>query len=141
MTNYARIIQSVAVDVSSTPSESFHPDIAAEFVEVPDKVDRGWVFSGGKWSAPAPPEPQKPVYPVVTPMTFKMFLTSAERIAIKRLVPTDEVIDDWWNIVNDPELTEVDLNLESARDALDYLITLGVLTADRKAEILAGVRK
>ena len=32
MTNFARIIDSVAVDVSADPENSFHPDIAAQFV-------------------------------------------------------------------------------------------------------------
>ena len=59
MSNFARIINDVAVDVSADPENSFHPDIAAQFVAVPDTVQAGWIKgSDGKWSAPAPtPEP------------------------------------------------------------------------------------
>jgi hypothetical protein len=38
MSNFARIINNVAVDVSTNPQEQFHPDIAAEFEPVPDDV-------------------------------------------------------------------------------------------------------
>jgi hypothetical protein len=42
---YARIKNSKAVDIATNPAEQFHPDLAAEFVEVPDEVDRGWVLA------------------------------------------------------------------------------------------------
>lgn len=149
MPKYAYVVDGVAQDVVSPPDgfsidDCFHPDLISSFIEVPDEVVKGSKLKSGKWSIPKEdptPSPPPVTYPVVTPETFLMFFTSAERIAIKRLVPTDEVIDDWWSIVNNPKLTEVDLNLESAREAIDYLITLGILTEARKAEILAGIRK
>lgn len=36
--NFARIINDTAVDVSTDPTNSFHPTIAADFIEVPDDV-------------------------------------------------------------------------------------------------------
>lgn len=44
MTTYARIVNGVAVDVSADPASSFAPDLAAEFVEVPDGVEPGSVL-------------------------------------------------------------------------------------------------
>jgi hypothetical protein len=54
MKNFARIINDVAVDVSSDPENSFHPSIAKDFVEVPDNVRHGWRLADGKWKAPPP---------------------------------------------------------------------------------------
>ena len=65
MTNFARIIDNVAVDVSGDPASCFHPTIAANFVEVPAGVGQGWRHDPDSdlWTAPEPapaPEPQTP---------------------------------------------------------------------------------
>lgn len=57
MTNFARIIDNVAVDVSSNPADQFHPIVAAEFQSVPDEVETGWICTDGQWAAPKPPLP------------------------------------------------------------------------------------
>lgn len=140
MTNYARIINEVAVDVCTDPTHCFHPDIAREFVAVPDEVQAGWIRKDGQWSAPAPaPQPEPvPVYPKVTPVEFKMLFTSAERIAIKAARETDPVIDDYFDIVEDPHLQAVDLGLHSVQEGIQYLQAIGILTEDRVSQILAG---
>lgn len=144
MTNFARIINDVAVDVSTDPAHCFHPDIAAQFEPVPDEVQPGWIRKDGQWSAPAPtpqpePEPEPvPVYPKVTPVEFKMLFTSAERIAIKEARATDPVIDDYFDIVEDPRLQVVDLGLHSVQEGIRYLQAIGILTEDRVSQILAG---
>lgn len=140
MTNYARTINEVAVDVCTDPANCFHPDIAREFVVVPDEVQAGWIRKDGQWSAPAPaPQPEPvPVYPKVTPVEFKMLFTSAERIAIKEARTTDPVIDDYFDIVEDPRPQVVDLGLHSVQEGIHYLQTTGILTEDRVSQILAG---
>lgn len=140
MTNYARIIDNVAVDVCAEPSHCFHPDIAREFVPVPDEVQSGRVRTDGQWSAPAPtPQPEPvPVYPKVTPVEFKMLFTSSERIAIKEARATNPVIDDYFDIAEDPRLQVVDLGLHSVQEGIHYLQTIGILTEDRVSQILAG---
>lgn len=60
MSNYARVIENVAVDVSAAPYEHFHPTLAGEFVEVPVEVQAGWSKVDGTWSAPAAVEPAQP---------------------------------------------------------------------------------
>ena len=140
MANFARIINEVAVDVSTDPTNHFHPDIARNFVPAPDEVQAGWVRKDGQWSAPAPapaPDPV-PVYPKVTPVEFKMLFTSAERIAIKEARTADPVIDDYFDIVEDPRLQVVDLGLHSVQEGIHYLQTIGILTEDRVSQILAG---
>jgi len=50
MTNFARIINNIAVDVSTDPDNDFHPDIASQFVSVPDEVMVGWINTGDTWA-------------------------------------------------------------------------------------------
>ena len=140
MTNFARIINNVAVDVSSNPAEQFHPSIAADFQPVPDEVRQGWVRTDDAWSAPASvPQPEPAAPPIiVTPIQFQMLFTSAERIAIRHARATDEIIDDFCQIVEDPRLAEVNLSLGSVREGIAYLRQVGIITEDREAQILAG---
>ena len=50
---YARISNTYAVDVrTDSPEGCYTPNIVAEFVEVPDNVQDGWVLTDGNWSAP-----------------------------------------------------------------------------------------
>jgi hypothetical protein len=140
MTNYARIINNVAVDVCTDPANSFHPDIAREFEQVPDEVKPGWIRTDGQWAAPDPaplPDPE-PVYPKVTPVQFKLLFTSPERVAIKGARATDPVVDDLWELVEDPRMEYVDFGLKSVRDSIEYLATAGLIAPERVAEILAG---
>ena len=65
MTNYARIINNVAVDVAGDPASCFHPTIAANFVEVPAGVGQGWRHDPDSdlWTAPEPTPGPGPVTP------------------------------------------------------------------------------
>ena len=142
MSNFARIINNVAVDVSTNPQEQFHPDIAAEFEPVPDDVQAGWARNeAGEWEAPAPtpePTPAPTESPKVSPVEFKLLFTPQERVAIKAERGNDLMIDDFFEIIEDPRLTHVDLGLQSTQDALGYLETKGLITDARRVQILAG---
>lgn len=142
---FARIVAAVAVDVLTEPPEGFFtPEIAAEFIEVPDEVQDGWLLNDGAWLAPATPGPDpKPMpapteSPKVSPVQFKLLFTATERVAIKTARDNDLVIDDFYDIVEDPRLTFVDLGLQSTKDAIGYLQSKQLLTAERAAEILTG---
>ncbi len=67
-------------------------------------------------------------YPSLSRVAFKLCFTSAERIALKALRVTDPIIEDAFEILEDPQLTVVDLNLESNQNLLTYMVYLGVLT-------------
>lgn len=144
MSNYVRIIDDVAVDVvSGDPAELFHPTIAAEFSAAPDEVEPGWRRDPGTgaWSAPAPiePQPEPPgEAPKVSPVEFKLLFTPQERVAIKSARATHPVIGDFYDIVEDPRLTFVDLGLQSTRDALEYMVVQKLLTDERRTAILYG---
>ena len=149
MSNYARIINSIAVDVADDPASQFHPTIAAEFEPVPDDVQRGWrQAEDGTWSAPPKPEPvePKPPRPKVGPTQFKMLWTSTERLKLKEIRPNDPVVDDFFELIEDPRLEYVDMSLKSTQEGVDYclgqLVKAGTITSDqepvRREEILSG---
>ena len=88
----------------------------------------------------APPPEIPPALPAkVSPVEFMLLFTSPERVAIKALRQTNPIIDDFLDIIEDPRLTFVDLGLGSTVSAIDYLIYVGLVAPERKAEILTGV--
>jgi hypothetical protein len=127
---------------AGNPSELHHPDVAAFYdTDVPDNATNGDGWVNGELVKPTPPAPVAPVAPVivppkVSPVEFKLLFTAPERIGIK--TSTDPVVQDFFEIVNDPRLTLVDLGLQSTQDALSYLASLGLISVERRAEILLG---
>lgn len=145
---YAWIENDRIRDISpGNPAECYTPEIAAHYsTEVPDDAQNGWIKDGDTWAAPptppVPPEPEPPepvvMYPKITPVQFKMLFTSAERIAIKAAKTTDPVLEDAFEILEDPRLTEVDLGINSNQDLLLYMVSNGLITDARRMEILTG---
>lgn len=79
------------------------------------------------------------VPPKVSPIQFKLLFTAQERVAIRKARATDEILDDFFGIVEDQRLTYVDLALQSTQDALSYLVLTGLLTAARKEVVMRGI--
>ena len=153
---FARIIDNVAVDISTNPTAEYHPIVAKQFESVPENVRSGWILSDGNWSAPPEPDmndvelPTSPeqAYPILNPVEFKLLFTSTERLKLNELRKTDPVLDDFLSIIDDPRLTQVDLGLQSMQDSvtecLTALVAAGTIgdqaQADkRKTAILTGV--
>ena len=140
----------IAVEISADPASQFHPDIAAQFVEVPKEVRAGWVLSDdGTWSAPvieAAPDAAA-ARPSVSPVEFKLLWPSPERIALRRMRDTNPVIADFWEIVEDPRVQSVNLDLKSTQQGIAYslhqLADDGVIEAadieTRVEQILSGI--
>lgn len=140
MTKFARIINNVAVDVSDDPKNHFHPDLAAEFKKVPNEVQPGWQLVDKVWTEPKPaPEIIPPK--VVDPVNFKLLFTLNERAAINEARAKDAIINDFYSMIEDPRMTSIDLNLQSNKDFIDYLIKKQLINEDRKKEILSIVYK
>ena len=121
------------------PSELYHPDIAKNFdTEINEDVLVGAELVNGIWINPTIDGPRAPAvdYAKISPIVFKMLFTVSERLAINPLKQSDEIIKDWFEILDDTRLTFVDLELKSTQDALSYLVTLEILTEDRKLQIL-----
>lgn len=124
------------------PFAFYHPDIAKHYdTEVPDEAENGDGWVNGQLVKPAPlqpPEPPALTPPQVSSVEFKMLFTSAERVAIREARKTDAVVDDFFDLVEDPRLTYVDLALPSVQGALQYLVAVELLTEERVPEILSG---
>lgn len=83
------------------------------------------------------------------PPTFLLLFTGAERVAIRAAraytgstaaqKQIAAVLDDWFKIIEDPRLISIDVANPSTRDGLAFLVSAGLITAERKAEIEAGV--
>lgn len=145
MYKYARVIGGFAVDVVvGNPADLFHAGVASQFVTAPNEVEIGWQLDpgSGSWSAPSPVETNSPrpsEHLQVSPIEFKLLFTAQERVVIKAARATDPMIDDFYDVVEDPRLTFVDLGLQSTRDAIGYLAEQGLIGTERVEQILAGV--
>jgi hypothetical protein len=143
---YAWIENDKVRDVAhGNPAEIYHPDVAVHYdTQVPDDAANGDGWVNGELIKPEPPaplppvEPPAPVPPKVSPVEFMLLFTSPERVALKAARSTDPVIDDWMDIIQDPRLTHVDLALQSTQDALSYAVSVNILTAERREQILTG---
>ncbi|WFS02767.1 hypothetical protein [Rhizobium tumorigenes] len=86
--------------------------------------------------------PGKP--PTVGPMQFQLLFAPMERVTAMALRKTDPVIDSFWQMIDDPRMTAVDLSLKSVQDAIEYMLTkvkaagVSLDVAARKAAILTG---
>jgi hypothetical protein len=147
MSNFARVINGVAINVSADPANSFHNSIASTFIAVPDEVREGWALIDGTWQAPAAAAVVvQPKRPTVGPTEFKLLFKTAERLALKALKATDPVIEDIFDIIDDPRLITVILGLASTEQSVAYclgkLVQEGVINSDdvaqRQEEILSG---
>ena len=150
MTNYARNVNDVAVDVTTTdPTTIYYPTVAAEFIVVPADVQDGWLYNGSTWSAPPVPPapiPVPPVPPIVSAVQFMMLFYPQEQAYIQN--STDAIVKVFWTRFSDQRVTEVNLALDSMSQTLDYLSATDVLptltppapylAVGRKAQILTG---
>ena len=134
--------------VEVDPFTIFHADVAKNYsTEVEDIVENNAELVDGVWVNPVTPEPDtdyvipelEKVYPKVSPLEFKMLFTVQERIAIKEAKATDEILQDGFEILEDPRLTVVDLGLESNQGFIDYMATLGLFTTERADKIKSGI--
>lgn len=136
-------------------AERFHPSIVQQFIQVPAGTMPGSVLIGSIWTHPEtidPGEPEPPPGPrrlQISPPTFKMLFTPQERLAIRAArsyAGEDEqsltvrvVIEDWYEIIDDPRLSYVDLTLPQTQAGIGFLVTAGIITQERCDEILTGV--
>jgi hypothetical protein len=96
-------------------------------------AELGWTYADGVFTAPTPPPVTKPINVVLWLSRF----TPQERVAIRAARTSNPIIDDFWLMLEDVRLPEIDIALPSVEAGLDYLISLNLIAADRKAAILA----
>lgn len=128
---HGRIEGSVVLEIfEGEINENFHPDIVKQFVAVPDNIEAGWVLEQGQWQAPEEEvtpsgndnQPQNES--VVSPIDFMLLFTSVERVALKNIRKTNDIINDFFEIIDDPRLEEVHLDRQSNQQGVGYCFTL-----------------
>lgn len=155
---YARIVDNTVVETIEWNPEGRYPEDWV-WVECPDNVAQHWIYDGENFAPPEgvtpnpdpepAPEPEVPKRFLVSPIEFKMAFTSTERLTIKALRGYEgddaqsnqikDVLDDWFDILNDARLDTVNLQLPGTIEGLEFLVMINVLTDERKDEILAGL--
>lgn len=154
---FARIIDGVAVDVlDADPADRFHPDIAAQFVEVPADVVEGSRLVDDVWIAPVPVDPEPaPAAPIqMAIIDFLRLFTNGEMAGFNALRKTAAALApaDYGDptkaalIGFEVGLTHYDalraglieLDHPETIQWLSLLVPLGVLTQERLAQVLAG---
>ena len=113
MTKYARLSSNnfVLEVCEGSPEGKFHPDLASQFVEVPDDSEAGDTITDG--AAVKPPAPEPAVEPpredkLLSRQQFNECLTRAERIALKALASTDAEVDDLLQGMADTNHVNID---------------------------------
>lgn len=141
MTTYARNVEGQAVDVvTRDPAELFHPDVAGQFVIVPDGTENGATYANGVWTNPVRQPPPPPVLAPedwqVTKLAFLQRFTLEERMRVYAAAGTDLVVADFLRMV---ELaTFIDMAREDTVQGVGYLVTKDYLSAERAHTILTA---
>lgn len=132
------VVQSGIVNKLARSKDST-PTYGLEYVAVPTTVDPetgeeltdvrpGWTYDGAAFAAPGPRQVS------MTPVSFKLRFTSAERATIR--ASTNPATQDFLAIIDDPRLKEVVVGDTFTTDAVNYLEAEGLIAAGRAAEIL-----
>lgn len=148
MKTYARILNNMAIDVTtSDPSENFHPDVASQFIEVPEGTVNGAIYTDGTWSNPVSniPSGEAQTRIKVSPVEFKLLFSAEERVAIK--LSDDPLVQDFFELVENQRIVNaadasrglIDLSLQSTKEALAYLEMRTLIKVGRAATILNGL--
>ena len=82
--------------------------------------------------------PKASVLPSISPVEFKLLFKATERVTIRSMRATNELLEDFMSIIEDPRLTLVNLNLKSVQEGIDYLVVLEILTPERAVEVKTG---
>lgn len=145
---YARITENVVAEVfehdTFKPVDVYPENFAAHFVPVPEEVEPFWSNASGEWVAPEVPPAPEPVSAipelnkVITPIEFKLAFTPEERVQIRAARASEPLVDDLFDLIDDPRLTAINLDLPSTVGAVNYLATKGLIEQDRVDEILMG---
>ena len=152
---FARVIDRMAVDVvDGPPADYFHPDVAIDFVEVPDDVVVGSRLEDGVWFAPdaAPAAPAQVIQMAI--IDFLRLFTGEELVGFNRLKkdvaalapadyadPTKAALIGFEVFLTHYEALRaglIELNHPETIQGLGLLVPLGVLTEPRLQDVLAG---
>jgi len=158
MTKWALIDDNKIQQISDVNPSSLglnHPGLT--WIECGDSDVVGSVFhsANNAFTAPVvddtPPNVPSPVYRIVlSPIEFKLQFTVQERLTLNaarnptananaQLWEIKAVLDDFFDLIDDPRLKEIHLNHAAVTTGASYLVSIGVLTSDRANTILQGI--
>lgn len=134
------------VEIERVQNDNPQFTVIVEPENTPDPV-LGMTYKNGAFSGmPINTNHEQPQEKRVSPVEFKLLFTSQERVAVKTIRTTDPVVDDFYDILEDPRLTIVDLGLESTIQGVTYMFSLLKVALSysqeetdlRVAEVLSG---
>lgn len=133
---YAKIENEKVVNVIVLNDEDL-PLMPEDWVLVKsDTANIGDDYINGVFIVPAPVYIEQPVQIRKIPaIDFKLRFTIQERVAIYASV--DPIVKDFCSLLDDPRLQNVDLDLSTTVDAINYLVNQNLITQARADEILA----
>lgn len=129
---YALIEHGVAKELFGELPE-FTPAVMALIHEVDDAVEVGWVEAADGTLAP-PTEPEPEPRTVLTPLEFQQRFTTAEKRAIDAAATTSDMVYEVQSAFR--SAIEIDLNYSLTQQGLAILVAAGIITEERKAELL-----
>ncbi|HAX05205.1 MAG TPA: hypothetical protein DCX77_05955 [Acidimicrobiaceae bacterium] len=126
MAKYGRVTkEKLVLEVCELdPAKCFHPDIAKEFVSVPDDAEAGDTIKSGKAVKPeAPKEAPKPPAEdkLLVKEQFDACLTRAQRIALKKLGESDDEVKDLLEQMTTSN--HINIDDQENKDLLARLVT------------------
>jgi hypothetical protein len=137
MTQYAYIRDGVVAHIAMSDKEEMTGLQSVVALPLKHAVTEGDQYDGRAFSrvivTPAPVTPPK-----ITPIQFKLCFTAQERMAIRAARKDDFMLQDAYEILDDPRLTEIDLSLASTQQIIDYLVGIGCLSTERGEAVKTG---
>lgn len=135
---YARVVNERVVDVrSESPEGVFTPEVAAQFEQIPDHVDDGWIRNGDKFEEPAIQCPAEPIQifpvslPSISPRQIRQALTKVGmRSAVEQAVAAaSQDTKDWWEFAtqferDNTEVIAMGIVLGQTTEQLDKIWTM-----------------
>lgn len=140
---YALIQYGLVVGTGSTKGSLPEPMDGHTVTTLPDNslVQPGWRadFSSSENSWKFHPPGIARTRMQVSPVEFLLLFTAEESVRIKEVKAGDAFVKHFFDLIDHPRLTMVDLSLQSTIDSLGYLVSQGLLTDERKNQILSGI--
>jgi hypothetical protein len=147
---FARIINNIVVNITEEdPALVFHPSVASEFISVPIEIGIGWKKTDDEWVEQitiATVITEKKEALELSPMEIKLLFTSPERLFLKGKRSEDNILNDFFELVEDTHTVTVNVSRQSTKDGLNYchalLVAENIISAEhadlRLEQILSG---
>lgn len=149
---HARIVDGKVKEVISFDPAGRFPD-EWEWVACNDDIVQGASYDGSNFTNPVAPDVVEPEIvthrTLVSRVEFKSLFTIAERVGIRKArefsgsneaqITVKYTLDEFYDVLDDPQLTVIDLQAQSIAEGLEALKAANFITAERKDQIALGI--